>query len=63
MVESGEGISKVDSPGIRTGRQRKEWWRVVRGAANLTVQIFRTWRQGKEWWRVVRGAAILTVQL
>jgi hypothetical protein len=39
MVESGEGSSNFDSAVVRTGRQRKEWWRVVRGAAILTVQI------------------------
>ncbi len=39
MVESGEGSSNFDSADIRTGRQRKEWWRVVRGAAILTVLI------------------------
>ncbi len=33
MVESGEGSSNFDSADIRTGIQRKEWWRVVRGAA------------------------------
>ncbi len=48
IVESGEGSSNFDSADIRTGRQRKEWWTVVRGAAILTVQIFRTGRQRKE---------------
>jgi hypothetical protein len=48
MVESGEGSSNFDSADIRKGRQRKEWWRVVRGAAILTVQVFRTARQRKE---------------
>jgi hypothetical protein len=54
MVESGEGSSNYDSADIRTGRQRKEWWRVVKGSAILTVQVFRTGRQRKEWWRVRR---------
>jgi hypothetical protein len=39
MMESGEGSSNFDSADIRTWRQRKEWRRVVRGAASLTVQI------------------------
>jgi hypothetical protein len=39
MVESGEGSSNFDSADIRTGRQGRKWWRVVRGAAILTVQI------------------------
>ncbi len=59
MVESGEGSSNLTVQVFRTDRQRKEWRRVVRGAAILTVQVFRTDRQRKEWWRVVRGAAIL----
>jgi hypothetical protein len=28
MVEIGEGNRNFDSADIRTGRQRKEWWRV-----------------------------------
>jgi hypothetical protein len=39
IVESGEWSSNFDSADIRKGRQKKEWWRVVRGAAILTVQI------------------------
>jgi hypothetical protein len=48
MMESGDGSSNFDSADIRTGGQGKEWWRVVRGAEILTVQIFRTGRQRKE---------------
>jgi hypothetical protein len=39
MVESCEGSSNFDSADVRTGGQRKEWRRVVMGAAILTVQI------------------------
>jgi hypothetical protein len=52
MMESEVGSSNFDSADIRTARQRKEWRRVARGAAILTVQIFRSGRQrrnGGEW--------------
>ncbi len=39
MVESGEGSNNFDSADVRIGKQRKEWWRVVKGAVIFTVQI------------------------
>jgi hypothetical protein len=35
MVKCGEGSSNFDSADIRIGRQRKEWWRVLRGSSNF----------------------------